>query len=214
MTRRSVFMLFALLLAALVAIALFFMPGGEKKPERRLGQPSAETLVRPHSPVIGRADAPVTIVEFFDPSCESCRLMFPVVKQILAEQPQDVRLVLRYALFHQGSEAVVRMLEAARQQGVFEPVLEAVVADLPRWHDDPAVREAWAAAKAAGLDVQKAREQMSAPAIDAIISTDMQDIKRVGIRGTPTFYVNGTRLERLGEQPLRELVQQELAKLR
>jgi protein-disulfide isomerase len=214
MTRRSLFMLFALFLAALVAVALFFMPGGEKKPERRLGQPSVETLVRPHSPVIGRTDAPVTIVEFFDPSCESCRTMFPLVKQILAEHPQDVRLVLRYALFHQGSEEVVRMLEAARLQGRYEPVLEAVVANLPLWHDDPTVREAWVAAKAAGLNVEQAREQMNAASTDALISTDLQDIKRVGIRGTPTFYVNGTRLERLGEQPLRELVQQELAKLR
>lgn len=214
MTRRSLFMLFALLLAALAASALFFMPGGEKRADRSAGQPNAEALVRFHSPVIGRADAPVTIVEFFDPSCESCRAMFPVVKQILAERPEDVRLVLRYALFHQGSEEVVRMLETARRQERYEPVLEAVVASLPLWHDDPAVRQAWVAAEAAGLDVQQAREQMNDPTIDSILSADMEDLKQIGIRGTPTFYVNGTLLERLGEQPLRDLVQREVDKLR
>ena len=213
MTRRSLFTLFALLLAALAASALFFMPGKEKNPIQSAGQPSSEALVRFHSPVIGRADAPVTIVEFFDPSCESCRAMFPLVKQILAEHPQDVRLVLRYALFHQGSEEVVRMLETARRQELYEPVLEAVVASLPLWHDDPSVRQAWAAAEAAGLDVQKAREQMDDPVIDAMLLADMEDLKKIGIRGTPTFYVNGTQLERLGEQPLRDLVQREVDKL-
>lgn len=214
MTRRSLFMLFALLLAGLAASALFFMPGSEKNPVQSTGQPSAETLVRFHSPVIGQADAPVTIVEFFDPSCESCRAMFPLVKQIIAEHPEDIRLVLRYALFHQGSEEVVRMLETARRQELYEPVLEAVVASLPAWHDDPTVRQAWVAAEAAGLNVQEAREQMNDPVIDSILQADMEDLKTIGIRSTPTFFVNGTLLEHLGEQPLRDLVQREIDKLR
>ena len=53
-----------------------------------------------NSPVFGSANAPVTVVEFFDPSCEACRAFYPYVKQILAENPNDVRLVLRYVLFH------------------------------------------------------------------------------------------------------------------
>lgn len=61
-------------------------------------------LVRDYSPVIGPEDAPVTIVEFFDPSCEGCRAMHPYVKQIQAAYPDNVRLVLRYVLFHKGSE--------------------------------------------------------------------------------------------------------------
>jgi protein-disulfide isomerase len=57
------------------------------------------TYVESHSPVIGNTSAPVTIVEFFDPACEACAAISPFVKSILAENPQDVRLVLRYALF-------------------------------------------------------------------------------------------------------------------
>src|SRR5688572_19776127 len=55
------------------------------------------TLTRPNSPVMGPAQARVTIVEFFDPACESCRAFYPVVKQIMAEHGGNVRLVLRYA---------------------------------------------------------------------------------------------------------------------
>lgn len=75
-------------------------------------------LVRFHSPVIGPQGAPVTIVEFFDPSCESCRAFYPHVKDILAKFPEDVRLVLRYTAFHEGSDVAVAMLEAARRQQV------------------------------------------------------------------------------------------------
>src|SRR5690606_2723948 len=60
-------------------------------------------FVRPHSPVLGPVDAPVTIPEFFDPSCEACRAFYPIVKQIMERHPDQVKLVLRYAAFHEGS---------------------------------------------------------------------------------------------------------------
>ncbi|WP_421840833.1 DsbA family protein [Marinobacter algicola] len=163
-------------------------------------------LVRDYSPVIGPEDAPVTIVEFFDPSCEGCRAMYPYVKQIMAAYPDRVRLVLRYVLFHKGSEEAVRILETAREQGVYKPVLDAVVKAQPQWHDDPNVAAAWEAAKAAGLDVEAARTGMNSSKIDDIIQQDAADVKAVGISGTPTFYVNEEKLSRLGPQELYDLV--------
>ena len=53
------------------------------------------SLVRPHSPSLGPANAPVVIVEFFDPECESCRAFNPFTKQILGEYGDQVRLVLK-----------------------------------------------------------------------------------------------------------------------
>ncbi len=152
---------------------------------------AADILVRPHSPVIGEQNAPVTLVEFFDPSCEACRAFYPVVKEILAKNAPEVRLVLRYTLFHEGSEQTARIMETARLQGVYEPVVAAVLEAQPQWHDDPNVAAAWTAAAAAGLDVEKARQQMNSPEIDAVLKTDMDDAKAVDIKGTPTFFVNG-----------------------
>ncbi|MBL1272822.1 MAG: thioredoxin domain-containing protein [Oceanospirillales bacterium] len=167
-------------------------------------------LVRDYSPVIGPENAPVTIVEFFDPSCEGCRAMYPYVKEILAEYPDDVRLVLRYVLFHGGSEEAVRILETARMQSVYKPVLDAVVKSQPQWHDDPKVKAAWEAAKSAGLDVDLARDQLDSPDIEKIIKQDMGDVQSVKIKGTPTFYVNGQKLSKLGPQELYDLVKSEV----
>ena len=90
-------------------------------------------LVRMHSPVLGPQSAPVTIVEFFDPACETCRAFYPIVKSLMAKYPDEVRLVIRYAPFHQGSDQVVKLLEAAKRQGQYQPVLEAVLQAQPTW---------------------------------------------------------------------------------
>ncbi len=168
-------------------------------------------LVRDYSPVIGPENAPVTIVEFFDPSCEGCRAMHPYVKQILDENPGNVRLVLRYVLFHGGSEEAVRILETARIQNVYQPVLDAVMESQPQWHDDPEIKAAWAAAESAGLDVEAARNQLNSHDIDEIIKQDMSDVQSVKIKGTPTFYVNGQELSKLGPKELYDMVKSEVA---
>ena len=129
--------------------------------------------------------------------------MYPYVKQIKAAYPDRVRLVLRYVLFHKGSEEAVRILETAREQGVYKPVLDAVVKAQPQWHDDPNVAAAW---EAAGLDVEAARTGMNSSKTDDIIQQDAADVKAVGISGTPTFYVNEEKLSRLGPQELYDLV--------
>ena len=112
-------------------------------------------LVREYSPSFGPADAPVTLVEFFDPSCEACRAYHPVVQEIRRQFPTQVRVVLRYTVFHEGSDEAVRILEAARMQDKFEPVLDALLEQQPGWavHGSPEMDVAWEIAGAAGLDL-------------------------------------------------------------
>lgn len=168
--------------------------------------------VRRHSPVIGPANAPVTIVEFFDPSCEACRAFHPIVKQIMAQYPNDVRLVLRYTPLHEGSDEAVRILETARRQNVFEPVLEALFVEQLQWavHGNPQLERAWTVAAGAGLDVTRARSGMMAPAITTVLTQDITDATTLGVRGTPTFFVNERPLPSFGPQQLYDLVRAEV----
>ena len=174
--------------------------------------PRWDVYVREHSPVIGPRNAPVTIVEFFDPSCEACRAFYPIVKQIMAQYPSDVRLVLRYTPLHEGSDEAVRILETARRQNVFEPVLEALFVEQPQWatHGGPQLERAWAAAEAAGLDEAQARAAMQSPRITAALNQDIADATTLGVRGTPTFFVNGRPLPSFGPQQLYDLVRAEV----
>lgn len=172
--------------------------------------PETRALVRPHSPVIGPVDAPVTIVEFFDPSCEGCRAFYPFVKQIMAEHPGQIRLVMRYLPFHGGSEEAVRILDAAHAQDVYVPVLEAMLEVQPQWHNDPKLKAAWEAAGTAGLDLQKAREQGSAPTVAENLEIDIEDAQAYKVTRTPTFFVNGKPVEPFGRAQFRALVLSEV----
>lgn len=215
MTRKTmVLSICVLVLAAFIGTAFLYQG---LAPSEQAAAPTAQDnnlLVRFHSPVVGPAKAPVTIVEFFDPSCEACRAFYPFVKQILDEHPGDVRLVIRYTLFHQASEETARLLETARRQNLYLPVMEAILRVQPEWHDDPSAAKAWEAAEQVGLDVGKARAEMNSPAIDAILESDRQDVQSIGIRGTPTFFVNGQPLTEFGPVPLRKLVGEHVARSR
>ena len=174
----------------------------------------AEAMIRPYSPILGPAEAPVTIVEFFDPACEACRAFHPIVKDIMAEHGEAVRVVIRYTPFHgAASEEAIRVLEAARMQDVYMPVLEAVLREQPRWasHGAPEPGLILQIAATAGLDAEAARTQMLAPGVVAILNQDRADVEAVGIRQTPTFFVNGKPLDPFGEAELRRLVAAEVA---
>jgi len=171
-----------------------------------------DSLIRPHSPSFGRADAPVTIVEFFDPSCEACRAFYPVVKQIMAATGDDVRLVLRYTPLHQGSDEAVRILEAARKQDKFQPVLEAMLANQPEWavHGAPDLDKAWQIAAGGGIDLETARRDAKMPEVDAVLAQDVADVTANNVQQTPTFFVNGKPLQEFSPQGLYDLVKKEL----
>jgi len=173
--------------------------------------PDDVPLVRPYAPVLGPVDAPVTIVEFFDPACEACRAFHPIVKQILEEHDGMVKVVMRYAAFHPTSEEAIRILEAARIQGMFTPVLETLLEGQPVWA--PHGREpgsVWDVAATTGLDIEKARRDAMLPDIVAILNQDAADVKAVGVTGTPTFFVNRKPLPEFGAQQLIDMVRRDV----
>jgi protein-disulfide isomerase len=211
MSRRAlVIAISALVMVGFVVAGYIYNRGATDRKLVATAQEST-SLVRPHSPIMGRADAPVTIVEFFDPACETCRAFYPIVKKIMAEHPDQLRLVLRYTPFHKGADEVVRILETARKQGVFVPVLEAILVAQPEWadHHRPQIEKAWTAAASAGLNVEAARKEMLAPSITAVLDQDMADIRAVVVRQTPTFFVNGKPLPSFGAKHLQDLVRRD-----
>jgi len=174
----------------------------------------ADALIRPYSPILGPEDAPVTIVEFFDPACEACRAFYPIVKDMMAQYPEDVRVVIRYTPFHGPLlENSIKLLEAARMQGKFEPVLQALMAYQNAWaaHGTENIEKLGRIAAGAGLDLEAAMTQIKSPDVIAVFNQDKADVEIVGVRQTPTFFVNGKPLDPFGEAELRRLVAAEVA---
>lgn len=212
MNRRAVIIATGIGAAAVFAGGAYFYSQSSR--ETALAPIAAESgrFVRPHSPIFGPATAPVTIVEFFDPSCEACRAFYPTVKQIMSTYPQDVRVVIRYTPFHPASEEAIRILEAARKQDKFQRVLEWLLQNQDQWGADgnPQATRAWELAAEVGLDLTKARQDAVTEEVNAVIAQDVADVKAVGITGTPTFFVNGKPLKSFGRQQLEDLVKSEV----
>ncbi len=130
MKQKTLFIVAAIVLLLVFLLGTLAYKSEKTDPSAQQAERNRALLVRMHSPTLGKADAPVVIVEFLDPACETCRAFYPLVKAMLAENPDRIRLVLRYAPFHNGSDQVVAVLEAARKQDKFWPALEALLATL------------------------------------------------------------------------------------
>lgn len=214
MNRKQVVISTFVAALAVFAAAAFYVSWSSDTSDRASVPPEiANALVRPHSPTFGPDNAPVTIVEFFDPACETCRAFHPIVKDIMFEHGDAVRVVIRYAPLHgEVTELAIRLIEAARMQGKFETVLERILGGQPLWasHGRMQPDNLLLLAEDAGLDMVNARTQTKSPKVIAALQQDVADMKTLGVQKTPTFFVNGKPLEQFGEAQLRALVAEEV----
>lgn len=171
-------------------------------------------LVRDDSPVLGAADAPVTLVEFLDPECESCRAFYPVVKEIMGDYDGQLRLVVRYVPGHANSALAAIALEAARAQdeAKYWEMLELLFERQPEWGEqqDPQPQAFLDAASTVGLDVGPIQAAMDA-GDTSMVERDLADALAVDVRGTPTFFVNGTLVTDMSPEGLRAAIDAAMA---
>ncbi len=187
-------------------------PASQADPAKRIALPDQKHLVRMHAPTLGRPDAAVQIVEFLDPACGACRVFYPRVKSILDANPDDVRLVLRFAPFHRGVDEVVAVLNAASRQGKFWPALEALLNSQAQWAPNHTARVelVWKHLEGLDLDFEQLRTDMASPEIRRSIAQDIADVRALQITKTPTFFVNGQPLPSFGYEQLKNLVDEAL----
>jgi protein-disulfide isomerase len=197
----------ALLLAAFVIGALMYNTQKTEQATKTVTQNQA-VLVRFHSPTLGSAQAKVHIVEFLDPACETCAAFYPFVKRMMAANPDKIRLSVRYAPFHQGSDQVVAALEAARKQGKYWEALEALLSSQGQWapHHTARVELAWQPLARAGVNVEQAKTDMRAPEIARLIAQDIDDARTLNVTKTPEYFVNGRPMPSFGYEQLQQLV--------
>jgi protein-disulfide isomerase len=182
---------------------------------------AASALVRPDSAALGPADAPVTIVEFYDPECESCSAFHDSIKKVFNEYKDKTRLVARIMPLHPNSLLAATFIELAGEKGKYWEAQEFVFRKQPEWgtvHGSPATAQPDAPAlfeKYAvefGLDLAEFKSALNENRFSEKFRRDMEDGRSLGVSKTPTIFVNGRPLMRLSEPDLRYMVVQELNK--
>ena len=212
MKQKTLFIIVLVSLLLAFIIGTLFYTAQKEDQSVQMSDSQSSALIRMHSPTLGKADAPVVIVEFLDPACETCREFYPLVKEMMAANPDQIRLVLRHAPFHDGSDKVVAVLEAARRQGKFWPALEALLASQTDWvqHHKPQVELVWKHFEGLGLNLDQMRADMISSEVVSVIAQDLADAQTLNVTQTPEFFVNGKPLPSFGYEQLKELVDEAL----
>lgn len=210
MNRKSLFVVAALALVAAFAVGTLMYKSEKVEQSAQDVELNRANLVQFYSPALGNPNAKVHIVEFLDPACETCAAFYPYVKQIMAASPDRIRLSIRHVPFHNGSDYVVKVLEASRKQGKYWQALEAVLKSQDYWTREHTAQPdlVWKSLESLGLDFEQIKVDMNAPEITTRIEQDLADAKALNVTKTPGFFVNGRPLPSFGLEQLQALVRE------
>jgi protein-disulfide isomerase len=175
------------------------------------GPPVERIAVPLGGPQRGPSTAKVTIVEFTDFQCPFCGRVIPTLDQLLRDYPNDVRILFRHnpLPFHNNAAPAAEAAVAAEMQGKFWEMHDKLFADQNDL-ERPALE---LHAVELGLDLTAFRAALAAHAGKARVDEDLALGRRLGVRGTPSFFIDGRPV--MGAQPLaafKQIIDDELAR--
>lgn len=189
----------ALVTLIFVIGAALFMGGKSSQPDTQSQPIAADVLVREDSYKIEVKEAKVTLVEFLDPECESCRAAHPMVKQILKEYEGKINFVIRYFPLHKNSVLAVKAAEAAGEQDKYWEMIDMLFENQGDWGEksEPQTVAFLSYAEKLDLDINKFKADLNNKAYEDKIERDKNDGLNVGVQGTPTFFINGVLVDKV-----------------
>lgn len=147
----------------------------------------------------GKLDSPVTVTEFVDFQCEACYAYYPFVKQVKELYKDKIRFQIRnfpITASHQFAFQAARAAEAAARQGKFWEMHDKILEGQKIWEQTQNPQSYFDQyAQAVGLDMEKYRVDRDSTDVAAVINKDLDDVKQLGGTGTPTFAINGQKVE-------------------
>lgn len=149
--------------------------------------------------VVGPENAPATLIEYLDFECEACGAYFPLVKQLEEELPNDVRVVRRYFPLpgHRNGLPAALAVEAAARQGKYNEMHDLLFTEQKNWGEKsvPTPQAFEAYAQQLGLDMEKFKADVASQSVKDRVQRDIDAGTKLGNRGTPSFFLNGKKLE-------------------
>jgi protein-disulfide isomerase len=190
------------LLVGLVAMTLFggaFVYQEVAAPEPADAAERKNITVRADSHRLDTAeDGKVTLVEFLDFECEACGAAYPFIEQLREQYAGKVTFVLRYFPIpsHANANNAAYAVESAARQGKLEDMYKRMYDTQAEWGEsqDSKADLFRSFAEDLGLDMARYDADVASPEVAARVQKDVDDGTRLGVSGTPSFYLNGQRL--------------------
>lgn len=209
--------LFAIILVAVVAVVAaprIINAGGDPDP---VAPAAGDITVRENSHRLTEVpDGKVTFVEFLDFECEACGSVYPTIEQLRQQYGDRVTFVVRYFPLdgHFNGERAARAVEAAAQQGQFEAMYKKMFDTQTEWGEQQVPQDELfrSYAEELGLDVAQWENDYDSAETKARIQADIADGKKLGVQSTPTFFLNGEKLEPQSVTDITDAFDQALAR--
>lgn len=201
----TLFVIVSTALAIYIGRVVVLLRSGELTPEELLGREPANPLDRVNTmatsddPSIGPVDAKVVIVEFSDFQCPFCAQVYPVVKEIIKDYGDRIHFVYRdFPVPSLHPQALLGSMagECAHEQGKFWEMHDKIFENQSGLNE--ANLKTWAIQL--GLNSVQFSSCLDSQKYLAEIQEDLQDGVEAGVRATPTFFINGQKIE--GALPL------------
>lgn len=161
----------------------------------------------------GKLDSQVTLTEFVDFQCEACYAYYPYVKQVKELYKDRVRFEIRHfpiSSGHQFAIQAARTAEAAARQGKFWEMHDKIFEGQKQWEQTSNPQSYFDRyAEEIGLNMEQFQTDFKSSEVMSMINKDLADVKALGGTGTPTFLLNGERLDP-NPQPTVESISQVL----
>ena len=145
------------------------------------------------------AEQAVTIVEYGDLQCPACKVYHPLVKDVLAAYPDKVKLIFKnfpLTSAHPNAMGAAIAAEAAGRQGKYFQFIDMAYDTQEQWALLPNPQSKFEEyVKKLGLDVEKFKKDQKDPAIQKLINDERDEGIKNGVSGTPSFFVNGNKIE-------------------
>lgn len=161
-------------------------------------QIDVKKLVTSDDPFLGRPGAPVVIVEFVDFKCPNCKQAAPIMRDLAKQYGYTAHIILRdfpAESIHPGATQLSEIAYCAQRQGRFWEIHDVLFAEQEQLTTPLAPEQLKRLADQAGADYSKLTMCLAAPETTEEVKRDYLDGITLGVRGTPTFFVNGEKVE-------------------
>jgi protein-disulfide isomerase len=184
---------------AILLIVIALLVGVFIATKDEASSPSGDSAGQVSNHSVGAGNKGVTLVEYGDLQCPACKSYYPIIKQVKAEYGDDITFTFRHfplTQIHNHAYIASRAAEAAGLQGKFFEMHDLLYENQDAWSPLPDPQDTFVQyAEQLELDMEKFQADMFSESVSATINADLAEAQEAGYTATPTFALNGEKIE-------------------
>lgn len=209
-----------LAISAVIIVAFIVVKSWDKSAETTIKAPTAIPAatfeIKPNDWVVGNPNANVTLIEYLDFECESCKAYHPLITQLKEEYKDSLQFVVRYFPLpgHKNSRTSAYAVEAAGKQGKFWDMYDILYTKQSEWGEQPVANQDQFEkyATEAGVNIEQWKKDIVSSEVLKRVDDSFKEAMSLNLQGTPAFFLNGKRIQNpKSYEAFKQLIQAEIS---